>query len=240
MTTGTVPPQSSSWSFLRVFTRRLGNRRWDLFLRATGAAGLAGILIIRLLPDSAPLVWLGVLGIPANSPLSPLFPTAFEPLIMDAADHAGVWSVTLVSTAIYMYTEYLNWHLYAWVLNWERFRSASQGRWVKLGTEWFARAPFITVVVFAFTPLPFWAARSLAILHRYPLRRFMAGTAVGRLPRFLIYAWFGSMLALPTAVLLGLIFGTALIVIAARLARHRPLLAETVLDRAAGEDQPGG
>jgi len=216
--------------------RRFGDRRWDLFLHATGFAALIGIVVVQLIPDSAPLVWLAVLGIPANSPLSPLLPTAFEPVIMDAAKHASVLGVTLVSTGIYMYTEYLNWYLYAWVLNWDRFRPLSEGRWVKLGMRWFAAAPFTTVVVFAFTPLPFWAARCLAILDRYSLKKFMWGTAVGRLPRFFLYAWLGSVLGVPTIALVGVVVGTAVIVIAARLVARRPLLVETALDRAAGRD----
>jgi len=207
------------------------DRRWNRFLRATAVAGLAGISIVLLFPGSAPLIWLGVLGIPANSPLSPILPTAFEPLIMEAAKHASAVAVTVVASAVYLYTEYLNWHLYAWVLSWQRFQVLQDRRWVKWGVSHFTRSPFTTVVVFAFTPIPFWIARCLAILHRYPIQRFMLATLVGRLPRFFLYAWFGAAIQAPTAVLVGIIFGTALLVIGSRLARHRPVLAETVLDQ---------
>jgi membrane protein YqaA with SNARE-associated domain len=206
-------------------------------VRSAGVLGLLGIPLLVLVPDSAPLIWLAVFSVPANSPLSPLLPTAFEPLIMEAAKYASVALVTLVATAGYMYTEYVNWHVYAWVLNWERLAEFRTRRSVQWGVRNFGRWPFWTVVAFAFTPLPFWAGRALAILYRYPLRRFMAATLVGRLPRFLAYAWFGGMVHVPTALLLGLIFGTAALVIVSRLLRGIPLLAG-VAPPAAAEPAP--
>ena len=68
-----------------VWLRPLGDRRWDLILRATGLAGLLGIALVLLVPSSAVLVWFAVMSLPANGPLSPLIPVAFEPLIMEAA-----------------------------------------------------------------------------------------------------------------------------------------------------------
>ena len=69
--------------FLRFFTKRRGGneRRWDLVIRSAGVAALLGIPTIIIYPRSIPLVWLAVLSIPANSPLSPIIPAAFEPLI---------------------------------------------------------------------------------------------------------------------------------------------------------------
>ena len=77
----------------------------------------------------------------------------------------------------------------------------------------FARAPFTTTIVFAFTPLPFWVARCLAILDRYPVGRFMAATAVGRFPRILIYAWLGAVLQVPTVALVAVLVGSMLLAV---------------------------
>lgn len=211
------------WRFL-VAPR--GDRRWDLFLRATGVAAVLGIPIVLFVPGSVTLVWLAILSLPANSPLSPVIPTAFEPLIMEAAKWERVWAVTLVATACYMYMEYVNWHVYGWVLGWQRLAGLRNRPSVRWGVRLFARSPFWTVVIFAVTPMPFWIVRSLAILHRYRLPRFLLATVIGRLPRILFYAWFGDLVRLPTVFLLSLIFGTAAIVIGSRLARGVPLFAE--------------
>jgi membrane protein YqaA with SNARE-associated domain len=213
-----------AWRFL---VEPRGDRRWDVFLRATGLVALLGVPVLVLFPNSATLVWLAVLSLPANSPLSPLLPTAFEPLIMEAAKWEPVLSVTLVATAAYMYMEYVNWYVYAWVLGWERLAELRSRPSVRWGIRLFGRSPFWMVVVFAFTPLPFFIARALAILYRYPLPRFLLATLVGRAPRFLIYAWFGDALHVPTWILVTVIFGTAAVVIGSRLIRGVPLLAET-------------
>jgi membrane protein YqaA with SNARE-associated domain len=215
---------------LAVLVRPVGDRRWDWFLRGTVVAAVLGIGVALALPATIPLVWLGVLGIPANSPLSPVVPTAFEPIIIEAAKYARPLSVSLVALAVYLYTEYLNWYLYGWVLHGRRAAWLREQRWVQRGVEYFARAPFVTVVVFAFTPLPFWAARGLAILKRYPLTPFMVATAVGRWPRFALYAWLGSAFAIPTVALLVVVVGGAALMIGGRLARGEAVLRETVLD----------
>jgi hypothetical protein len=193
-----------------LWRRRFGDRHWDLILRVTGAAGLVGIALILLVPGSAVLVWFAVMSLPANGPLSPVIPAAFEPLIMEAAKYEHPLSVTVVGLAAYMLTEYVNWRLYAWALSRDRLAGVATSRWARWGIERFSRAPFTTIIMFAFTPLPFWVARCLAILDRYPMRRFMAATAVGRFPRILIYAWLGAVLQVPTVALIAVLLGSLL------------------------------
>jgi membrane protein YqaA with SNARE-associated domain len=222
----TVVPTGPWTRLRRSLLRPRGDRRWDVFLRATALVGLLGIPVLLFVANSAPLVWLAVVSLPANSPLSPLLPTFFEPLIIEAAKWSPIWAVTLVACAGYMYMEYLNWHVYGWVLDWERLAGFRSRRFVRWGVRLFARSPFWMVVIFAFTPLPFWAGRALAILHRYPLGRFMLATAVGRVPRWLFYAWFGSRLSLPVWILAAAIAIPAASVIGGRLVRGQALLAE--------------
>jgi hypothetical protein len=213
-----------SWRFL---TAPRGDRRWDVFLRSTVAAAVLGIPIVVLFPGTVVYVLLAIASLPANSPLSPILPSFFEPIIIRAAKWAPAVPVTLVATAGYMYMEYVNWHVYAWVLNWDKLEGVRSNRWVRWGVDNFARAPFWMTVIFAFTPLPFWAARVLAILHKYPLRRFMVATVVGRVPRWYLYALFGGAVSVPAWILIGVMVVPAAIVIVGRLMRKESLLAET-------------
>ena len=206
-----------------IWTRPLGDRHWDLILRATALAGLVGIALVLLVPGSAVLVWFAVMSLPANGPLSPLIPAAFEPLIMEAAKYEHPLSVAVVGLAAYMLTEYANWYLYAWALSRERLAGVGTNRWVRWGIQRFSRAPFTTTIVFAFTPLPFWVARCLAILDRYPVGRFMAATTMGRFPRILIYAWLGAVLQVPTVALVAVVVGSVLFAVPWRRGRaQRP------------------
>ncbi len=204
-----------------------GDRRWNVFLRATAVVALLGIPVVLLFPGSVTYVWLVVLSLPANSPLSPILPSLFEPVIVEAAKWEPVWAVTTVATVGYMYTEYINWHVYSWLLVWERlarYRSRPSVRWC---IALFSYSPFWMVVICAFTPLPFWPARMLAILHRYPLWRFMLATLVGRVPGFFAYAWLGNLVSVPTWILVAVIVVPAAAVIGWRLLKGVPLLAET-------------
>jgi len=225
---------------LAVLVRPRGDRRWDWFLRGTVIAAVAGIGLALALPAAIPLVWLGVLAIPANSPLSPVVPTAFEPIIIEAAKFAPPLSVSLVALAAYLYTEYVNWYLYGWVLHGRRAAWLREQPWVQRGVEYFARAPFVTVVVFAFTPLPFWAARGLAVLKRYPLTPFMVATTVGRWPRFFLYAWLGSAVHIPVWALVAVILGGVVAVVSSRVVRGERVLSETVLDAPSVEPEETG
>jgi uncharacterized membrane protein YdjX (TVP38/TMEM64 family) len=221
-------------AIVRFFTKQRGGdeRRWDLVIRSAGVAALLGIPIIIIFPRSIPLVWLAVLSIPANSPLSPIIPAAFEPLIMEAAKYERAIWVTLVAVSAYMYMEYLNWHAYSWVLSRRALKGLREHRLIQRSLRYFAFAPFGTVVFFAITPMPFWAIRTLAILDGYPIRKFMPATAIGRFPRLFLYAWLGAVFRIPTLVLVGVIFGTAGAVIAYRLLRGKRLLSDTVIDSA--------
>lgn len=213
----------------RALVARRGDARWDLVIRGTGLVALAGIPCAILRPDWLPAVWFTLVALAVNGPFSPVLPTAFEPLIMEAATWMPILTVTVIATAVSLYAEYLNYHLYAWVLGRRRFAGLGQKGWMQRGVRWFERAPFITTVVFALTPLPFWVARILSIYARGDLRRFMLATAVGRLPHIFVYAWLGSVLRVPAAVLAAVGIGTAVLVIAIRLARGRPVLEEAPL-----------
>jgi len=124
--------------------------------------------------------------------------------------------------------------VYAWVFSWKKLAWLRQQRSVRWGIDHFARQPFWTVVVFAFTPLPFWAARSLAIMHRYSFRRFMVATLVGRMPRILAYAWLGGLLQVPTLWLVAVIVVTTAVAVASRLLRGEPLFADPAAPGAEG------
>jgi uncharacterized membrane protein YdjX (TVP38/TMEM64 family) len=214
-----------AWRFL---LKPRGDRRWDLFLRATALAALLAIPVVLIVPGSVTLVWLALLSLPSNSPLSPILPTMFEPLIVEAAKWEPVWAVTAVATAGYMYTEYINWHVYSWVLGRERLARFGTRRSVLWCIALFSWSPFWMVVICAVTPLPFWPARVLAILCHYPLWRFMLATLVGRLPGFFVYAWLGDLVAVPTWILVAVIVVPAAIVIGGRVLRGQALIEDIV------------
>jgi uncharacterized membrane protein YdjX (TVP38/TMEM64 family) len=190
-------------------------------VRAAGVVALGGIPLTLAFPRLVPLVWLAVLSLPASGPLGPVLPAALEPLVMEAAKYEKAIWVTLVALCTYVYMEYVNWHIYAWVLNRRVLSRLRDHRRVHTAVRYFARAPFWTVVVVAATPFPCWVVRVLAVLHDYPMRPYLVATAIGRFPRIYLYAWLGAVLRIPTVALLGIVVGSGVLVIVHRFLRRR-------------------
>jgi uncharacterized membrane protein YdjX (TVP38/TMEM64 family) len=190
--------------------RPRGTRQWDWFLRATGVVALLAIPVAMFVPDKIPLVWFVLVSLPACGPWSPVVPVAFEPLIFEIAKFEPPLVVAPVALCICLYTEFVNWHIYGWVVGHDRLAALRDHRWVQLGARYFARAPFWTVAVLAVGPFPFWTLRVLAIINKYPLRWFMLALAIGRTPRLLVLAWLGSQLKVSSVILIAVVaFTTA-------------------------------
>jgi uncharacterized membrane protein YdjX (TVP38/TMEM64 family) len=205
----------------RWLTRPRGSREWDLVLRSTGAIALVGIPLALSFPRLIPLIWLAVVSLPASGPLGPVMPAALEPLVMEAAKYEKAIWVTLVALSTYVYMEFLNWHIYRWVLHRDMLSGFRNHRRVQTAVTYFAKYPFTTTVVGAATPFPCWVIRVLAVLHAYPMRPYLVATAIGRFPRIYLYAWLGAWLRVPTWALVTVVVGSTAVVLVWRFAKKR-------------------
>jgi uncharacterized membrane protein YdjX (TVP38/TMEM64 family) len=210
-------PSARLRRFGQMLVRPYGDRAWDLMVRSIGVVALVGIPIALLFPRSIPLIWLAIVSLPASGPLGPVMPAALEPIVMEAAKYeAAIW-VTLVALVSYVYMEFLNRHIYRWVLDREALSRFRNHRRVQTAVRYFAKYPFMTVVIGAATPFPCWVLRILAVLHHYPMRPYLIAIALGRFPRIYLYAWLGSFLQIPTVVLLAVVVGSTGAVLLHRL-----------------------
>jgi membrane protein YqaA with SNARE-associated domain len=213
------PERPSAWYYSLVRPR--GTLQWDWFLRATGVVALVAIPIAAFVPDKIPLVWFVLVSLPACGPWSPILPVAFEPLIFEIAKYEPPLVVAPVALCICVYTEFVNWHIYRWVVGHDRLQAVRDHRLVQLGVKYFSRAPFWTVAILATGPFPFWTLRILAILKHYPLRRFLTAMAIGRTPRLLVLAWLGSQLKVSSVILIGVVLFAALAAVIVGAGRRR-------------------
>jgi len=70
---------------------------------------------------------------------------------------------------------------------------------------WSKVAPFWTTGFFAGLPIPFTIVRVLMPLSGYPLPRYVAAVALGRFCRIFVIAAFGTLVDIPTRVLVALL-----------------------------------
>jgi uncharacterized membrane protein YdjX (TVP38/TMEM64 family) len=186
----------------QALVRQRGTPQWDAVIRLTGVLCLLAIYPTLRWPELAGIVGFFVISVVMNGPLSPLFPVFFEPVMFVAARVYPPVVVGLVATLGACYMEYLNYYLHRYAIFHPRLEGVRQSYWVRKCVELFALSPFWAIVLMAFTPLPYWPARILGPLTRYPIERYLLATFVGRFPEWWLYAAFGRWLPISTPVLL--------------------------------------
>ncbi len=121
-----------------------------------------------------------------------------EPVVIWYGAHWGVWSTALVATAGTVGAAWVDHRLFVPLLA----RVAATPAWADgaIGRlqDLFDRAPFAILAVSGVTPLPSFPFKAMAFAKRYPLARYLFAVAAGRLPRYLLLAWLGVVLRIPT------------------------------------------
>ena len=97
------------------------------------------------------------------------------------------------------------------ILQFKRFEPLKRTSLYQSAARCFYWQPWWLIVVFAFTPLPFFPIRVLALSSNYPLLPYVSGNVFGRAPRYYLLAIGGAWLAVPVIYLLVMGFVMALI-----------------------------
>jgi uncharacterized membrane protein YdjX (TVP38/TMEM64 family) len=203
----------------RALTVRRGNLVWDGVIRGSGVAASAGIAVVAFAP--APVV--GLVGflvatVWVNGPLGVFLPATYEPILIIFGRVYPPVVVGAVGIVGILYVEFLNYHLYRRVLESKVLQGLRDTRVVRRVVPLFRRAPFFTVWLCAWSPLPYWAVRMLAPLADYPVPRYLAATFLGRFPRIWLFAALGA-LAIPTSWMMAVTFGSIALALLAFLGR---------------------
>lgn len=219
----------------RALAARRGDMVWDGVLRGTGLLAVAGIAVLLCAPPAAVgLVGFLVVTIWVNGPLGMFLPATYEPILMLFGRLYPPVIVGAVGIAGTLYVEFLNYHLYGRVLSSSALTGLRESAVVRRVVPLFRRAPFFTVWLCAWSPLPYWVVRLLAPLARYPVRRYLVATLLGRFPRLWFFAALGALpipttwmvavtLAAIAIALLAFLGRPALSALARRFRRHSPI-----------------
>lgn len=116
-----------------------------------------------------------------------------EPVVIWSGPHLGIFTTAVIATAGTVAAAWTDHRLFA-----SSIRRRTGAAPPPLALRWFGRAPFAVIALSGVTPLPFFPFKLLAFAARYPLGRYLAAVAAGRLPRYLLLAWLGVTVRLPT------------------------------------------
>lgn len=121
-------------------------------------------------------------------------PTAW--IVLWAAREVEPFSVALIGTFGTCIANLHDYYIIHYLFRVEKIKKAKQTRFYKKSVEWFGRAPFATLTVASFLPIPIDVVRILAVSADYPRTRYALATFTGRLPRYLLLAYLGYELQL--------------------------------------------
>lgn len=205
-----------------LLRKRYGNLVWDGLLRGSGIAALIAIPTILFLPSVGPLVGFLLVTIWVNGPIAPLLPATYEPILMLYGRLYPPFLIGMLGIAGTIYVEYLNYRLYRRVLHsnmLSRFRRSKVMEWV---CRLFSRAPFFTVWLCSWSPLPYWSVRFISPLVGYPVSRHLWATFLGRFPRLWFFAALGGWWKVDIRVLIWISVGSILLAAVVSLIKWRP------------------
>jgi membrane protein YqaA with SNARE-associated domain len=182
--------------------------RWRAFVIALAVYAVLGTAVMLFATDLAGLFLLGLYNIPANS----VIPVPHEPGILYFAKFYDPVEIAIAATMGSVIVSFADYALIEAAMRHPRVKGASEARLFRWAVRWMTRWPFFIIVVFSMIPiLPVAVVRALAPASGYPLKRYIAAQVVGRFPRFLMLAWVGQQIMIPTWILV--VFTLALLVL---------------------------
>lgn len=183
--------------------RGLCSRRGACVVFATIAPALLGILLIGLIIGE----WWHLTGyfwyfFPGN-----VLPQ--EPAVMYAGTIYHPGFVVLLFSLSTMTASFIDYFTITKLLKFRRFAPLKRTSLYQAAVRCFYWRPWWTIVVFAFTPLPFFPVRVVALGSGYPLVSYVSANIVGRVPRYYLLAIGGAWLTIPLmyVLLAGLALG---------------------------------
>ena len=136
-------------------------------------------------------------------------PTAW--IVLWAAREVDPVSVALLGTLGTCIANLHDYYIFHYLFRVERIKRAKESRFYRQSVLWFHRAPFLTLAVASFLPIPIDVIRILAVSADYPRTRYALATAAGRLPRYLLLAYLGYELQLSNKAIFAVFLLTAAI-----------------------------
>jgi ribonucleoside-triphosphate reductase len=128
------------------------------------------------------------------------WPWCHEPVVIWAGPRLGIWITALVATAGTIAASWVDHRVFGrGIARWWSAAGHDGGTSLLARlTALFHRAPFAVVAGSGLTPLPFLPFKVLAFGAGYPLGPYLAAVATGRFPRYVLLAWLGAALRIPT------------------------------------------
>lgn len=172
---------------------------WPVFLPLIVILVVVFLTTRYIFPQYSKLFLLFLYSIPAQFIVA-IIP--HEPIIFYFSKYFSPLSVTLGALLGTLFAEYLNYMLVKMFFKIPKLVDLKNHRTFKNATYYFLKLPFVSLVIAAITPVPFYPFRIIVPVSEYSLAKYLLALIVGRTPRFYILAYFGYSIPLPNEIII--------------------------------------
>jgi len=129
-----------------------------------------------------------------------------EPIILYYSKSYHPFTVTLVTLLATIFTEYLNYRFVTLLFKIPKLDDLKRYQTFQNSIYFFLSMPFLSLVIAAITPVPFFPLRIIVPVSRYSVKKYLIAILLGRTPRFYILAYFGNIVVLSDKIIILLFF----------------------------------
>jgi len=181
---------------LRTARTSVAPQSWDLLLRMSTASAVVALLVSILIPQVSDLAAFFTLMFIACGPTSAFLPAASEPVLILFSQLYSPILLASIGVVAVIIVEFLNYSVFDAILQSQKLSRVREAKTTRMVVSCFQSQPFLTVSIAAFSPIPFWIARSCAVLSRYSIPQYMCATALGRFFRLYLISAIGTAIPL--------------------------------------------
>jgi membrane protein YqaA with SNARE-associated domain len=179
----------------------LNKKKSQYILAFIVTSGLITLYLLLTIPASAGLVKFYYYSIISNMYIS-LFP--HEPAIIYYGKLYPIIFVSLIASIGSVIAGFIDYETFLPILHHRKVKKYYADRTVYTrSVYYFSKYPFLSIVIAALTPIPFYPFKFLSIASKYGQKRYLTALFIGRFPRFMYLAAIGSWIFIPNWVLLG-------------------------------------
>jgi len=169
-------------------------------------AVITGFILSRVLRPAVSLLLAYFIYMSLACTFIPL-PTTW--MVLWLSSNASPFLVALLGTVGTVIANLNDYYLFSFFFRYRHISRIRRTAFHKKALQWFYKAPFLTLTVSTFLPIPLDIIRFLAISGRYSRWKFTVANFAGRFPRYLLLAYIGYQLKLGRTALLIVLLVTA-------------------------------
>jgi membrane protein YqaA with SNARE-associated domain len=172
--------------------------RWKFVVVSLLIATIGGVVLYQRYPRYLGLFFLFCYIIPSNS----FIPFPHEPAIIYYGKIFGPLLTTITATIPTIIACIIDYAILTPVFSRTRLSRIKTTSIYQKTVHYFYKAPFLTNLVAALSPLPFYPVRILSVASNYPLWKYTLAIVTGRIPRYYFLALFGAVLRISNWIIL--------------------------------------